>query len=40
VPLGFVYWYVYDTPDSGGTQGPYPPVNLTDIVVVKAVIPV
>lgn len=38
-PIGYVYWSVDDAPDSGGTQAPYPPNELTDIVIARSFIP-
>ncbi len=37
IPTGFVYWDVEDEPDLTGDQSPYPPADLSDIVVVNRV---
>lgn len=38
-PVGFIYWYVYESPDASATQAPYSSGSLNDIVVVQAIIP-
>ena len=35
-PAGHVYWESWDVADPTGTEAPYPPWTLTDIVVVAA----
>jgi hypothetical protein len=38
-PLGYVYWEVFDTPDTSATFAPYPLVELNDIVVIRSYVP-
>jgi hypothetical protein len=38
-PTGFVYWTVPNVPDSAGAFGPYPAIDLADIVVIREYVP-
>lgn len=38
-PVGYVYWTVEGAPDGTGVYAPYPVIDLTDIVVLRELLP-